>query len=269
MRYLNSWASARLVFVLSVACAGFDSASGQLIDARPLPRESGLSELVILDPATGTSDAGAPAVIYNEETNQVEIPPVLHVHRYYYSGDREYQGPLIGGGPTIVVAQHPATGKQVYVDVMLPAGAPEIAYTRQSISYVYEDRRIVISFSHLRKEHVKVAVIHGRGPRRVITEKAHGITERLKAKRDESGLVNSLRESAASHRNRIKGVIGLSQGAVAFAVDKTGELVRIVPGAQMLQSLGEQADEEAARQEIRHAALEKQENEQIFIDTIR
>ncbi len=38
---------------------------------------------------------------------KVDIAPTVHVHRYYYSGDKEIQGPIINGGPTVVVAITP------------------------------------------------------------------------------------------------------------------------------------------------------------------
>ena len=87
---------------------------------------SGLNELVVYDP--GTHERGLPAVqlMPNNCGNLgVEIPPAVHVHRYYYNGDKEFQGPIIQGGPTIVVANHPDNpGCTLYIRVNLPSGAP-------------------------------------------------------------------------------------------------------------------------------------------------
>jgi len=107
------------------------------------PREPGFNELIIIDP--GVEENGLPAP--NVVNGHVEIPPTLHVHPYYYSGDKEYQGPIINGGPTIVVANNPKSGEKRYVDVVLPQGAPLIAYTSKSITYIYKDRRVVITFN--------------------------------------------------------------------------------------------------------------------------
>ena len=110
--------------------------------------DAGLNNLVILDP--GKHERGLPAVEVKPSPNglQVEVPPTVHVHRYYYSGDKIYQGPIIQGGPIVIVAKHPKTGVQMNVNAVLPPGAPRIAYTRNSITYVYPDQRVEVKFRH-------------------------------------------------------------------------------------------------------------------------
>ena len=110
------------------------------------PIASGLNHLAIYDP--GTHERGIPAVILEEIGGQlaVDIPPMVHVHRYYYSGDKEIQGPIINGGPTIVVANHPRTGNRMYIDVVLPAGATKVAYNVHGITYVFDEQRVGIHF---------------------------------------------------------------------------------------------------------------------------
>ena len=76
--------NAAAVAVLLVAC---------LSPAVPAEnREAGFDDLVIMDP--GAHQNGLPAVIFDDESREIEIPPALHIHRYYYSGDKEYQGPI-------------------------------------------------------------------------------------------------------------------------------------------------------------------------------
>ena len=117
----------------TVAAGLFCFGSSTLVTAAE-PRVGGLDELVIYDP--GNHDRGLPAIEFAEspEGIQIEISPATHVHRFYYNGDKEYQGPLLQGGPTVVVANHPRTGKRLYIDVNLPSGAPVIVYDEDSIS---------------------------------------------------------------------------------------------------------------------------------------
>jgi len=62
-------------------------------------------EIELLDP--GQSTTGIPAVqtvAGLDGMNKVEIPPTVLVHRYYPSGDRSFQGPMLPGGPMIIAA---------------------------------------------------------------------------------------------------------------------------------------------------------------------
>ncbi|MGV2334735.1 MAG UNVERIFIED_CONTAM: hypothetical protein LVR18_11680 [Planctomycetaceae bacterium] len=83
------------------------------------PRGPGFNELIVVDP--GVSDDGKPTVVIQD--GKVEVPPSLHVHPNYYSGDREYQAQILQGGPVIIVANHPKSGQKLYIDAILPAAA--------------------------------------------------------------------------------------------------------------------------------------------------
>ncbi|QDU08673.1 hypothetical protein [Gimesia aquarii] len=98
----------------------------------------------------GVSTDGIPAVLVQPEgeTTNIEIPPTVLVHRYYYTGNRKFQGPYLPGGPSIIVANHPKTKCRVYVDVQLLPGAPEVHYWASMIEYRYGKSRILISFAH-------------------------------------------------------------------------------------------------------------------------
>lgn len=104
-------------------------------------------EIEVLDP--GVDPLGNPAVLVRRDEYgqmQVDIPPVVLVHRYYYTGDRSFQAQLLPGGPSIVVANHPRTGERCYVPVQMLPGAPRVTYTSSSIEYDYGETGITLHF---------------------------------------------------------------------------------------------------------------------------
>jgi hypothetical protein len=114
-------------------------------------------EIEVLDP--GVDPRGNPAVLTRPTTVctptgpegrlAVDIPPTVLVHRYYYTGNRTFQGPMIPGGPTIVVANHPRTMERLYVPVQMLPGAPRVTYTEHAIEYDYGSQAITITFCWL------------------------------------------------------------------------------------------------------------------------
>ncbi|MCA9062279.1 MAG: hypothetical protein KDA96_04450 [Planctomycetaceae bacterium] len=232
----------------------------------PVPREGGFNELVILDP--GVHEDGLPKVLINED-QQVEIPPTLHVHRYYYSGDKEFQGPLIKGGPTIVVARHPQTGEQKYIDVMLPAGAPEIVHTANCIEYVYTNRRVRICFSPLFKDDIRVMNLEGHGVVRSLRESGRSVVQTVSEKSHESELVARVRDVKDSSVNIAKGAVGIASRGTAFALGKTEQLITSLPLVSQLKQAGERADEAGAKEAVRQHGEELRKDADEFIPTIR
>ncbi|MEX1231397.1 MAG: hypothetical protein WEB58_14215 [Planctomycetaceae bacterium] len=104
-------------------------------------------EIEILDP--GVDPVGNPAVMVGPDGpdgRQVDIPPTVLVHRYYYTGDRRFQGPLLPGGPSIIVVTHPYTHERMYVEANLLPGAPRVCYTASTIEYDYGNRGMTLSF---------------------------------------------------------------------------------------------------------------------------
>ncbi len=113
-------------------------------------------EIEVLDP--GADPLGNPAVELQSGkggTMQVDIPPVILVHRYYYSGDRSFRAQMLPGGPTIVVANHPKTGERCYIPVQMTPGAPRVTYTAKKIEYDFGRRGITIAFGLFGKPTVK------------------------------------------------------------------------------------------------------------------
>ncbi len=116
---------------------------------RAQPNVPPIDELEILDPRVDPE--GKPhalQVVDPDGTTRIEIPPTVIVHRYYYTGDRDFQGPMLQGGPTLLAVNDPATGEQISVEAMLPPGAPRITYRRNRIVYAYRDCSIIVSFGH-------------------------------------------------------------------------------------------------------------------------
>jgi hypothetical protein len=113
-------------------------------------------EIEVLDP--GVDPLGNPAVFVRPGKDgqmEVDIPPVVLVHRYYYSGDRSFQAQLLPGGPSIVVANHPKTGQRCYVPVQMMPGAPRVTYTKSCIDYDYGEHGIAVTFGLIGKPKVK------------------------------------------------------------------------------------------------------------------
>jgi hypothetical protein len=114
-------------------------------------------EIEVLDP--NVDPRGNPAVLTRpfvtptaagiETRLAVDVPPTVLVHRYYYTGDRSFQGPLLPGGPAIVVVSHPRTGERLYLPVQMLPGAPRVTYTDSSIEYDYGTQAIIIHFGWL------------------------------------------------------------------------------------------------------------------------
>lgn len=221
------------------------------------PREPGLSELVILDP--GGNDLGLPPVEtrLGPDGVEIDIPPIVHVHRNYYSGNKEYQGPIIDGGPTVVVANNPHTGKRMYIDVMLPGGAPVIAYDKHAITYVYPNRRVAICFDPLIHDKAVVKYLSGQGIARSLHDKSEFVADATHRAYRQSRLVGASQELARETGKAALGVVAIAGGAATAAVETTTKVVRLIPGVQLLQSLGEQAPERCAEEETRRISDER------------
>lgn len=113
-------------------------------------------EIEVLDP--GVDPNGNPAVRLQDDgfgQMNVDIPPVVLVHRYYYSGNRSFQGPMLPGGPSIIVVNHPQTGERCYIPAQMMPGAPRVTYTKHGIEYDYGRHGMSVAFGLLGKPTVK------------------------------------------------------------------------------------------------------------------
>ncbi len=112
--------------------------------AAPVPPSQ---EIEILDP--GQSATGVPEVVtrWDEDgVQRIDVPPTVLVHRFYPSGDRSFQGPMLPGGPTIVTVNHPKTLEREYVTITMPPGAPRVHYAGKAIVYDYGRQSVTLAF---------------------------------------------------------------------------------------------------------------------------
>ena len=78
--------------------------------------------------------------------------------KYYYSGSREFQGPRLPGGPTVIQGMHPRTGCKFCKTIMLPPGAPTVEYMADAIDLSYADVEVQVTFG--RRGDVDVSYSH-------------------------------------------------------------------------------------------------------------
>ncbi len=245
--------------------------SPSLLIAVP-PDAQGLHDLVVIPPEA--HERMLPAVELSgfdgiTELAQVEIPETLHIHRYYYSGDKEIQGPILQGGPTMVVANHPYCGERVYLKTVLPSGAPKIAYTGNSITYVYPNQRVVIRFKRLGKAKVSVNYLSGQGIVRTGQQATAKFRQITTESLHQSAVAQSVHESAAGVGQFAHGAGVAVGGVLAGVIDGGRALVDVVPGVVPLKSLADQKAERKRDAEIRHNQLELDRDEVPFVPTNR
>lgn len=156
------------------------SAAVQAGEPRPALVPPGL-EIEILDPNADPDGNPAVELVDVDGRTIVDIPPVVLVHRYYYTGERSFQGPLLRGGPTIIVVNHPKNGERLYVQTSMPPGAPRVIYKRSSIEYDFGTQGVLLWFDLCGKAKVtyrqgpKVSTVArktARGASRVVTDLA-------------------------------------------------------------------------------------------------
>ncbi len=237
------------------------------------PDAPGLNDLVIYEP--GAHERGLPAVQFRSADRGpglcVDIPPTVHVHRYYYSGDKEIQGPIMQGGPTVVVASHPKTGERMYVDVMLPAGAPRISYCKSSITYVFPERRVVVHFSRypFSSDRVIVKYYQGQGIGRKM-EAFHGKAKsHVKQHMAKSSSAQSVKQAAADTGKLLVGVKEAVGTLGSKAIDGAKSAVDLIPGVVPLRSMAEDRPKREYEDTVRQAARRKELDATRFVPTNR
>ena len=235
------------------------------------PTASGLNELVVMDPKT--HPRGLPAAILEELDGRlsVEIPPKVHIHRYYYSGDKEIQGPILIGGPVVVVANHPRTGCRMYVDVVLPDGAPKIAYNVHGITYVYPHRRVSIHFKRFPFDTTTAVVSYhsGRGVTRRLGEAGELIADKTRQGLRQSELVQSAKESVVNTGDLAIGATQAAGSLGSRVIETANSLIQSFPGVAPL--MGSQSARAEARRaaEVKSAELGNRFEQSAFVPTLR
>lgn len=263
MRCTKLPATMLVLIALTTCCATASMAAG--------PLEAGLHDVVVYD--AGAHEAGLPGVDLREIPGgqEVDIPPSVHVHRYYYSGDKEIQGPIVAGGPVIVVAKHPKTGKQMYVDVTLPAGAPRIAYHRRGITYVYDHQRVSISFQHwpLDPEVAAVKYHKGRGVGRVAYDVRQHTKQRLQQSLRESSLAKSVKTVAKGSCDVAAGGTEAVETFASGGIDFFKSAIGVIPGVAQLKSMAEQRPERQVSTSLQQKAQQNLQQATSFFRTNR
>jgi hypothetical protein len=198
-------------------------------------------EIEILDP--NVDPLGRPAVkvspvIGPDGQAHIDIPPTILVHRFYYTGDRSFQGPMLPGGPTVVVVNHPADGERVYLEIQMLPGAPRVFYTRHSIEYNYGVQSIILSFG----AHGRPKVTFRQGvslatKARVATEQAEQATVRLI---DRTGAPEAGRKVYKAAKNAVVNAADRAHDVGKAVVTPLVQIARLIPGVSMLTSSAEQ-----------------------------
>ncbi len=238
----------RSTWPLVVSClvaSCFMAASADAHEPKPTTVPPSL-EIEILDP--GVDPLGNPAVVVRQDGNGqmcVDIPPVVLVHRYYYSGNRSFQGPMLPGGPSIAVLNHPKTGERCYIPLQLMPGAPRVTYTGGGIEYDYGNYAATITFPLLGQPKVK----YRNGPtiHQKVATAVHAEQVREHAQSVAQGTQTVATVAAAGMHNTAKAVGG-----------RLGQVISIVPfGRALTTAQWKQRAVQHAEQFKREKAIRK------------
>ena len=204
-------------------------------------------EIELLDP--GVDPQGRPTALVrpdplNPGLKQVEVPPTIIVHKFYYSGDRAFQGPMLPGGPMIAAFNHPKTGDRTYVNLVMPPGAPKIIYTGHTIRYDYGPQSVTIEFGlHCGKPtvHYSNATKAGDFAKHVATSTMTGTKNFVQR----TGLPQGLQRFGAGAKNVVGTAADHIHDASRMVLTPVVNGLRSLPGAQFLTSTPEQQAERA------------------------
>ncbi|WP_152054371.1 hypothetical protein [Tautonia marina] len=238
----------------------------------PRAKDGGLNDLVIY--LASDHPRGLPEVEFRQITTELDrlgiaIPPAVHVHRYYYNGNKQYQGPFVVGGPTVVVARHPNTNEQLYVELQLPSGYPEIAYDDETITYIYSDRRVQVRFLKTHPEKFAVSYLPGRGAALRLHEAGRVRAEVREENRANSPLRRSIQSASTATRESLRGLASTTGDVVGQAVQTVGQVVSNAPGIPYLRSRGREATTRIEENRFRTAIERVSNQELIYRPTIR
>jgi hypothetical protein len=208
-------------------------------------------EIEVLDP--NVDPLGNPAVLTTKVPGglAVEIPPVVLVHRYYYTGDRSFQGPLLPGGPSIIVVNHPGTGVRQYLEVQMLPGAPRVIYSRHSIIYDYGPQAITLTFGlHGRP---RVTYTEGVPLARHIKESSDQFRRNVYGLVDRSGLTEANRRLQEGVRNVAVTSVDRVHDVARIAATPVVKLIKATPLCSVFTSTPEQLAERERDAAVRRA----------------
>ena len=244
-----------LLLSAATAMVALLPAEGGLFAGHQVPVPA-VEELEILDPGVDPEGKPRAVIVPGPDGEQiVEIPQTVIVHKFFVPGaDREFQAPLIPGGPTIIVVNHPRTGERLYVETNLLPGIPRIKYHRDCIIYDYGHQAIMLKFGPCGNP--KVIVCGAHGLREGIAASARHVGGTAHEWIERTGIPNAMhhvgggaRDACMSTADRIHDV----GSAVAAPLAQTWESL---PFGQLMGS----AEERAAR--LRDAGVQRATREQ-------
>jgi len=263
----------RTTFLIGLSLLFLVAGVNSLPAANKKPHVAPADEIVILDPRVDSE--GKPAVVLQPgggEPSTIDIPPVVIVHRYYYTGDRSFQGPRFPGGPSILVVSHPVSGERLYVEAQMLPGAPRITYRRDYIDYDFGKRSIRLSFGHgVRFGHVsapKIVYHRGRSLRTSFINTGRKSTKKTASWLERSGVSEAVHRVVDGASNTIHGTADGVRTVGEFVTAPAIQLINATPLGSILNGNPEQR----AQQE-RDAAVQRavRKNRKLsgFIPTVR
>lgn len=258
------------VMAASTTAIALASSTVTLHGAEPMKPD--LGDLVVIEPEK--DGIGRPVVRVGAD-HKVDIAPAMHIHRLYYSGDREFQGPIMSGGPTTVVAKHPKTGQQVHIEVVLPPGTPVISYDNNSITYIFPDHRVRVGFcTHSRncdkcKGPYTVSHVDGPSLERKLRDQQRETSADVKTVAKSSKLLHAAHDQFDQRVNVVKGAIGVADQTGATVIDKVGQIFSMVPFVAPLESLGKQSSARANVEQMRRAGIKQEKEATEYFKTLR
>jgi hypothetical protein len=177
---------------------------------------------------------------------QIDVPPAVLVHKFYYTGDRTFQGPMMPGGPVIVSANHPKTMERTYVPVTLPPGAPRVTYTGDSIRYDYGPQSVTLVFGHCGNPRVKYS--QATNAHETTRKKAATTRTETRSWVERTGIPQGLHRFKESAKSTAGAVADRINDVGKVMADALSNAVQFIPGAQLFQSSPE---EKAVREQER------------------
>lgn len=242
----------RIAAAVVVALAGPLLANPPHKAAAPVPPTQ---EIELLDP--GVDPTGKPTAIVrpdpnNPGNNLVEIPPTILVHKFYYTGDRTFQGPMLPGGPMIAAVNHPKTGERTYVNIVLPPGAPKVTYSSHGIRYDYGPQSVTLAFGALCGKpsvHYSQSSKAGEFTKKVAVSTVTGTKNFVQR----TGIPQGLQRFGQGAKNAVGTAADHINEAGRMALTPVVNGLRSLPGAQLLQSSPEEQAEKARDAALRQA----------------
>lgn len=218
-------------------------------------------EIELLDP--NADPLGRPAVELHHGVHglQVDIPPAVLVHKYYYTGDRSFQAQMLPGGPSIIVVNHPKTGERCYIEAQMLPGAPRVTYTSSGIEYDYGENGITVHFGLFGTPTIKYRSGLTWGTK--MSNLVHA--EQVKAKTQQMAAGSKSLASASQTTLKVAAIQG--SNAVKIVTLPVQNVLRVLPfGAAIFDPdrpkiWAEKVAEHQRQHEVEHAAKMAERNE--------